>query len=217
MKNERIHGYQVQVSIAPYMSASEFQQEIKTSVAVKDDLMKAYQARCFTKFLNILKNKAFYNEANLAEYLVRKEVKLLDSDGVPASGGQAVGFALMLRLNEAKMKPIILIDEPESSLDNAYIRSELNQALRNLANHSMVVVITHNSTLGTLLEPDYLVVTSKSSDGKYSIMSGEFSSRIIRDTLNGIEEQSHDKFIEAMESGIDAFIKKGVIYENLNY
>ena len=81
----------------------------------------------------------------------------------------------------------------------------------------MVVVITHNSTLGTLLEPDYLVVTSKSSDGKYSIMSGEFSSRIIRDTLNGIEEQSHDKFIEAMESGIDAFIKKGVIYENLNY
>lgn len=217
LKNERIHGYQVQVSIAPYMSASEFQQEIKTSVAVKDDLMKAYQARCFTKFLNILKNKAFYNEANLAEYLVRKEVKLLDSDGVPASGGQAVGFALMLRLNEAKMKPIILIDEPESSLDNAYIRSELNQALRNLANHSMVVVITHNSTLGTLLEPDYLVVTSKSSDGKYSIMSGEFSSRIIRDTLNGIEEQSHDKFIEAMESGIDAFIKKGVIYENLNY
>lgn len=217
LKNERIHGYQVQVSIAPYMSASEFQQEIKTSVAVKDDLMKAYQARCFTKFLNILKNKAFYNEANLAEYLVRKEVKLLDSDGVPASGGQAVGFALMLRLNEAKMKPIILIDEPESSLDNAYIRSDLNQALRNLANHSMVVVITHNSTLGTLLEPDYLVVTSKSSDGKYSVMSGEFSSRIIRDTLNGIEEQSHDKFIEAMESGIDAFIKKGVIYENLNY
>ena len=78
----------------------------------------------FITFLKRLKQKKFYNEANFAEYLLQKEVKLLDSEGVPASGGQAVGFALMLRLNEAKNKPIILIDEPESSLDNAYIKNE---------------------------------------------------------------------------------------------
>ncbi|HEL1108807.1 TPA: AAA family ATPase, partial [Streptococcus equi subsp. zooepidemicus] len=146
---------------------------------------------------------------------VRKEVKLLDSEGTPASGGQAVGFALMLRLNEAKNKPVILIDEPESSLDNAYIKTELNKALKNLSENSMVVVITHNSTLGALLEPDYLIVTSKSDNGEYSIMSGEFSSSKIRDA-EGIEEKSYNKFVEAMESGIESYKKKGVIYGSLN-
>ncbi|HFU4122165.1 TPA: hypothetical protein ACGO7R_000062 [Streptococcus suis] len=215
MKNERLHGYQIQVNLTPYQSASQFQKEIGTQEAVNSDLIRAYRDKDFITFLKNLKQKNFYNEANFAEYLVRKEVKLLDSDGVPASGGQAVGFALMLRLNEAKNKPVILIDEPESSLDNAYIKTELNEALKNLAKNSMTVVITHNSTLGALLEPDYLVVTSKNDSGEYSVMSGEFSSSKIRDA-EGIEEKSYDKFVEAMESGIDSYTRKGVIYANLN-
>lgn len=215
MKNERLHGYQIQVNLVPYQTATQFQKEIGIKEAVHNDLIKIYRDKDFITFLKNLKQKNFYNEANFAEYLVRKEVKLLDSDGVPASGGQAVGFALMLRLNEAKNKPVILIDEPESSLDNAYIKTELNKELKNLAENSMVVVITHNSTLGALLEPDYLIVTSKSDCGDYSIMSGEFSSSKIRDA-EGIEEKSYNKFVEAMESGIDSYTKKGVVYENLN-
>ncbi|WFB92618.1 hypothetical protein NWE22_03800 [Streptococcus parasuis] len=215
MKNERLHGYQIQVNLVPYQTATQFQKEIGIKEAVHNDLIKIYRDKDFITFLKNLKQKNFYNQANFAEYLVRKEVKLLDSDGVPASGGQAVGFALMLRLNEAKNKPVILIDEPESSLDNAYIKTELNKELKNLAENSMVVVITHNSTLGALLEPDYLIVTSKSDCGDYSIMSGEFSSSKIRDA-EGIEERSYNKFVEAMESGIDSYTKKGVVYENLN-
>lgn len=215
MKNERLHGYQIQVNLVPYQTATQFQKEIGIKEAVHNDLIKFYRDKDFITFLKNLKQKNFYNEANFAEYLVRKEVKLLDSDGVPASGGQAVGFALILRLNEAKNKPVILIDEPESSLDNAYIKTELNKDLKNLAENSMVVVITHNSTLGALLEPDYLIVTSKSDCGDYSIMSGEFSSSKIRDA-EGIEEKSYNKFVEAMESGIDSYTKKGVVYENLN-
>ncbi|WP_449455890.1 hypothetical protein [Streptococcus suis] len=216
LKNERIHGYQIQVNLAPYESASQFQKEIGTREAVNNDLMEYYRNKEFTAFLNNLKYKNFYNEANFAEYLVRKEVRLLDSDGVPASGGQAVGFALMLRLNEAKNKPIILIDEPESSLDNAYIKSDLNGELKKLAKNSMVVVITHNSTLGTLLKPDYLIITSKDDRGGYSVMSGEFSSSKVKDSVIDIEEKSYEKFIEAMESGIDSYTEKGEIYASLN-
>lgn len=217
LRNERLHGYQIQVNVAPYETANQFRQEIKTNEAVNSDLMEAYKNKDYISFLNNLKRKNFYNEANFAEYLVCKEVKLLDSDGIPASGGQAVGFALMLRLNEAKNKQVILIDEPESSLDNAYIRSELNSVLKELAINSMVVVITHNSTLGTLLNPDYLIITSKNDKGAYSIMSGEFSSTKVIDSKNHKEENSHDKFIEAMESGLVAFNKKGEIYANLKF
>lgn len=203
------------MNVAPYETANQFRQEIKTNEAVNSDLMEAYKNKNYISFLNNLKRKNFYNEANFAEYLVCKEVKLLDSDGIPASGGQAVGFALVLRLNEAKNKQVILIDEPESSLDNAYIRSELNSVLKELAINSMVVVITHNSTLGTLLNPDYLIITSKNDEGGYSIMSGEFSSTKVIDSKTYKEENSHDKFIEAMESGLVAFNKKGEIYANL--
>ncbi len=216
LKNDRLHGYQIRVNLIPYKTASQFQKAIGTQEAVNNDLIKTYNDKDFIAFLKNLKQKKFYNEANFAEYLLQKEVKLLDSEGVPASGGQAVGFALMLRLNEAKNKPIILIDEPESSLDNAYIRNELNKELKQLARNSMVVVITHNSTLGTLLEPDYLIITSKDNDGTYSVKSGEFTSCKIKDSLNGLEEKSYDKFIEAMESGMDSFTKKGEIYANLN-
>lgn len=215
MKNDRLYGYQIQVNLVPYQSASQFLEEIGKREAVNNDLIKAYKDKDFITFLKNLKQKSFYNEANFAEYLVRKEVKLLDSEGTPASGGQAVGFTLMLRLNEAKNKPVILIDEPESSLDNAYIKTELNKALKNLAENSMVVVITHNSTLGALLEPDYLVVTSKNDSGEYSVMSGEFSSSKIRDA-EGIEEKSYNKFVEAMESGMESYNRKGVVYANLN-
>ncbi|MBY5014423.1 hypothetical protein K6V96_08655 [Streptococcus suis] len=216
LKNERLHGYQICVNLIPYKNASQFQKEIGTQEAVNNDLIKVYREKDFITFLKRLKQKKFYNEANFAEYLLQKEVKLLDSEGVSASGGQAVGFALMLRLNEAKNKPIILIDEPESSLDNAYIKNELNKELKQLARNSMVVVITHNSTLGTLLEPDYLIITSKDNIGNYSIMSGEFSSSKIKDSINGTEEKSYEKFIEAMESGMDSYTKKGEIYANLN-
>ncbi|HEM4626770.1 TPA: hypothetical protein U1Z85_001723, partial [Streptococcus suis] len=112
LKNERLHGYQICVNLIPYKNASQFQKEIGTQEAVNNALIKVYREKDFITFLKRLKQKKFYNEANFAEYLLQKEVKLLDSEGVPASGGQAVGFALMLRLNEAKNKPIILIDEP---------------------------------------------------------------------------------------------------------
>jgi hypothetical protein len=215
LKREKIHGYQIIVNLLPFQNANQFRTDFATQESAQEDLIKPYLSKNYITFLKNLKNKRFFNSANLAEYFLHKEVKLLDADGTPASGGQAVGFALMLRLNEARQKNVILIDEPESSLDNAYIQTELNSALKELAKHRMVFVVTHNSTLGTLLEPDYLVVTTKNEQNEYTILSGEFSSNKISDSkLNS--ESSFEKFVEAMEAGIDTYHKKGEIYGNLN-
>ncbi|HHK5594705.1 hypothetical protein LGX01_05445 [Streptococcus mutans] len=214
LKKENIHGYQIIVQLVPFESASQFQSEFSMNEKVKEDIINPYLSSDYITFLKRLKNKNFYNNSNLAEYFMHKEVKLLDSDGTPASGGQAVGFTLMMRLNEARNKPIILIDEPEASLDNAYIQTELNQSLRKLSNTSMVVVVTHNSTLGALLQPDYLVVTTKNDNGEYTVLTGEFSSHIISDSSD-LSENSYEKFVEAMESGIESYKQKGKVYGNL--
>ncbi|MGT2925045.1 hypothetical protein ACVR0O_07615 [Streptococcus caviae] len=217
LRKENIYGYQVNVQLVPFSNANQFQSDLKIKEAVKNDLLDPYSKKDYITFLKNLKKKSFFKADMLGDYLMHKEVNLLDSDGTPASGGQAVGFALMARINEARTKPMILIDEPEASLDNAYIRNELNTALKELARNRMVIVVTHNSTLGTLLEPDYLVVTTKDSNKQYSVLTGEFSSHKISNTLNvtPLIEGSYDKFVEAMESSIEAYNRKGEIYENL--
>lgn len=214
LKKEIIYGYQIIVKLSPFTNASQFRKDFGTNEAVQDDLIIPYKSEQYIKFLKNLKKRSFFKPSILAEYLLHLEVDLLDSDGVPASGGQAVGFALMMRLDEAKTKPIILIDEPEASLDNEYIRKELRGAIRNLSANSTVFVVTHNSTLGTLLEPDYLIVTTKDKENKYCVLTGEFSSRLV--SINSDKsESSYEKFVEAMEAGIETYNKKGEIYESL--
>lgn len=209
---EIIYGYNIVVKLSPYGNATEFR-DTHTSEAVKDDLIDPYLEKNYITFLNNLIQKKFYNSSNLAEYLMHLEVDLLDEDRTPASGGQAVGFALMIRLKEAKNNPIILIDEPEASLDNDYIKEDLIKAIKKLTKHSMVFVITHNSTLGALLEPDYLIVTKKNNVDDYQVLTGEFSSKKISDNLE--ETNSYDLFIGAMEAGMESYEKKGDIYEFL--
>lgn len=214
LKRENIYGYQIIVKLAPFKNADQFRKDFSLKEGVQDDLIVPYKDMDYIKFLKNLNKKRFFKFSNLAEYFLHLEVKLLDSDGTPASGGQAVGFALMMRLEEARTKSIILIDEPEASLDNAYIREELIKAIRSLSRNSTVFVVTHNSTLGALLEPDYLIVTTKNDEKQYHVLTGEFSSHIISKESN-ISESSYEKFVEAMEAGIETYNKKGEVYENL--
>lgn len=214
LKKQTIHGYQIVVKLCPYKNAEEFKRDIKTHEAVRDELINPYHNKNYIKFLKNLKKKKFFNSGQLTDYFFHLEVRLLDSDGIPASGGQAVGFALMMRLEEAKNKSIVLIDEPEASLDNAYIRDELIGAIKSLSKESTVFVVTHNSTLGALLKPDYLIVTTKNELKEYSVLTGEFSSQTIS-PYSGITENSYEKFVDAMEAGINTYIKKGEVYESL--
>lgn len=213
ISSEDIHGYKIIVKVAPYKNAQQFQSLHSIREAVNDDLIKPYKERDFITFLKNLKNKQFYKPSNLIEYLMHREVDLLDSQGTPASGGQAVGFALMLRLKDASEKNIILIDEPEASLDNDFLKNELIEAIRNLKNNSTVFVITHNSTLGALLNPDYLIITKKSDINNYKVLTGSFISKRISDKSDTLD--SFDLFVEAMEAGMDTYFKKGEIYGNL--
>lgn len=214
LKRENIYGYQIIVKLTPFKNADQFRNDISTGEGVNLDLIAPYKDQSYIKFLKNLKKKKFFKNSNLADYFLHKEVQLLDSDGTPASGGQAVGFALMMRLEEARTKSIVLIDEPEASLDNAYIREELIRAIRDLTSYSTVFVVTHNSTLGSLLDPDYLIVTTKTEEKEYHVLTGEFSSCIISKSSD-ISENSYEKFVEAMEAGIEVYNKKGEVYESL--
>lgn len=175
LKRENIYGYQIVVKLTPFLNATQFRKDLSLNEGVQEDLIVPYKNGQYIKFLKNLKKRKFFKISNLVEYLLHLEVKLLDSDGIPASGGQTVGFALMMKLEEAKFKSIVLII------------------------------------------PDYLIVTTKNKKN-YHVLTGEFSSHTIsnRSECSDFSENSYDKFVEAMEAGIETYNRKGEIYESFS-
>jgi ribosomal protein L33 len=96
-----------------------------------------------------------------------------------------------------------------------FIKHDLIPKLRELSETSSVFVITHNSTLGALLNPDRLIIAKyDTSTNKHSLMTGDFHARKVRDDT-GAELPSYDDFVDAMEAGIVTYREKGEEYESL--
>ena len=126
-----------------------------------------------------------------------------------------MALGLMMKLDDAKNNDIVLVDEPEGSLDNVFIKKELIPKLQNLSKTTPVFVITHNSTLGALLNPDRLIIAKYDLNKKvYTLKTGDFLSKTVSDS-QGNQSQSYSDFVDAMEAGFGTYEEKGKQYENL--
>src|SRR5699024_10706083 len=106
--------------------------------------------------------------------------ELRTNNGAKASGGQAAGFVLMDNLERGKKANVILLDEPEISLDSKFIKEQLVPSIQNLAENHIVVVATHNSNVGSLLMPNQILVTKYDSNlDEYLVGYGDYTSRKI--------------------------------------
>lgn len=215
LSREKFGEYQVVVRLVAFEDAKDYQKIMHTSEAVKNKLLIPYREGNFDTYLNNLKTYSFYRPNHLTDYIANVVTTLETAKGNPASGGQQVAFALLMGLEEAKSSDVALIDEPEASLDNHFIKTTLIPKLRELAMHTTTFVITHNSTLGTLLKPNYLIVAKTSDEKKFDYLSGDFKSAKIHDTV-GTEFDSIEDFVDAMESGIDTYKEKGEVYGTLS-
>lgn len=179
------------------------------------DALEEYRLGNTVKYLKMLKRKELLDTRRISQALIKRDTQLLTEEGSSASGGQAVALALTLSLDEATEKDIILVDEPEASLDNAFIKNKLIPKLQKLSKDKTVFVVTHNSTLGALLNPDYLIVAKKDSKGNYQLLSGDYSSKQLFDP-EGMSYSSFEDFIDAMEAGVGTFNEKKESYDELS-
>lgn len=213
---QSIWGYKIITTIKQFDHAKELQESLGVASNVKvSDALKKYQLGDIVEYLNILKKKDLLDTRIISQALIKRDTKLLTEEGNYASGGQAVALALTLSLDEATKKDIILVDEPEASLDNAFIKDKLIPKLQELSKYKTVFVVTHNSTLGSLLHPDYLIVAKKDSEGHHKLFSGDYSSKQLSDAA-GETYDSFEDFIDAMEAGVDTFNEKKESYNELN-
>lgn len=140
-------------------------------------------------------------------------VEVRDERGSLLSGGQRTECVFLGRLTEAIGKPVVLIDEPESSFDNLFLDGPIANQIRKLGKRSIVFVTTHNQVLGFGLKPNKVFITSYDDKSKaYQIHCGDLED----EDLCGKEVPSiptKSTVMEILEAGKKSYESRQSYYE----
>ena len=149
-------------------------------------------------------------DANLYKFFVKIESVTLNNDGFKVSGGERSEFNLIHEIKDATKNDILLIDEPESSFDNLFLRKEINTLIKDMAQLMPVVVVTHNSTVGASIKPNFVAVTHKNiEDGEfvYRIFTGYPSDKELNSS-DGTKIKNYEAILNCLEAGEDAYTER---------
>jgi len=168
-------------------------------------------------FLEELNKKQGIPATEFYKYFVDVSYKILNEHGAEVSGGERSEFNLLDKIQHAHHYDFLLIDEPESSFDNLFLKNEVNEQIRQISKTVPVIVVTHNNTVGASIKPDYILYTKKEIvNGKadYKIFSGNPADTILK-TVNGEEINNYNIMLNCLEAGDSAYIERKQSYENL--
>lgn len=169
------------------------------------------------RYLMKLKQIEGLEQADLYRYFVNIEFRILNKDGFEVSGGERSEFNLLQEIQDAQKFDILLIDEPESSFDNIFLGKEVNGLIKDISQHMPVVIVTHNSTVGASIKPDFLVCTKKevANDGiRYRIYSGFPTSNQLM-SVDGTTVSNWEVTLGCLEAGEEAYEERRRGYEDL--
>src|SRR5690606_27276832 len=155
--SKEIRGFKIIAKTKKYTGAIQLQKKSKSKLTFSD---------AFTNYNNPYKFLVSLRTINIEEtdyykYFVDIEYKTLNKHGFPVSGGERSEFNLLHEISDALKHDILLIDEPESSFDNIFLKNEVNELVKEISKEIPVIVVTHNSTIGASIKPDYLIYTTK--------------------------------------------------------
>jgi len=198
-----LRGFQLVVNTRKFANATQ----LKTVSGGKlpfSDAFSTYDVPY--RFLNTLKQIAI-PETDHYKYFVNIEYKILNKYNTPVSGGERSEFNLLHEINDALKHDLLLIDEPESSFDNLFLKNEVNELIKDISQKIPVIIVTHNSTVGASIKPNYLVYTQKiitNNIANYKIFAGYPANK----TLKSLEGELIDNFnvlISCLEAGKEAY------------
>lgn len=145
------------------------------------------------------------------------EYDTLNASGLKVSGGERSEFNFIQKIQDAALSDILIIDEPESSFDNIFLKNEVNKFIKEMSEIMPVIVSTHNNTIGSSIKPDYILYTEKKMVGNepvFIIYSGFPTSQKLKDTNND-EVENYNVTLDSLEAGEEAYKERKQIYETL--
>ena len=157
------------------------------------------------------------DETTYYKYFMDVEFKILNQYGFPVSGGERAEFNLLQEINDALQYDLLLIDEPESSFDNVFLKERVNTLLKSISKELPIVVVTHSSTVGASIQPDFVIFTKREiaqSDVHYKRYSGTPNNKYLVSN-NGETILNIDVTLDCLEAGEGAYKERGESYEML--
>ena len=213
ISEEKAGHFTINVSVRPFTSASD----LKTIGLKQVSLTKAFDNyEDPVRYLDELKAVNVESD-RIYKLFAAIDYKILNSSGLPVSGGERSEFNFLQKIKDAILCDILIIDEPESSFDNIFLKNEVNKFIKEMAENMPVIVSTHNNTIGGSIKPDYVLYTEKimGDDGPhFNIYSGFPGSKTLSD-VNGNTIENYEITLNSLEAGEQAYSERRGIYETL--
>ncbi|MDO9529084.1 MAG: hypothetical protein Q7J27_07990 [Syntrophales bacterium] len=213
---ESIQGFRIEAKKEPFAGAGEIKEVSHVKTAFSDAFRKYEDPY---KYLRALLSNESLTRSELYKLFVKIGYRILNKDGFEVSGGERSEFRLLQEIMDAQNYDVLLIDEPESSFDNLFLKSDVNQILRKISESMLVVVVTHNSTVGASVGADYLLYASKDQEDDkvvYRIYSGYPTDKKLF-SVDGKSISNHEIVMDSLEAGIDAYDSRRKGYEAIKH
>lgn len=212
--SKEVRGFKVVAKTKKYTGAAQLKNKSKSKLAFSnafDNYESPY------KYLISLQNVGF-EETEYYKYFVDVDYRTLNKYGLEVSGGERSEFNLLHEISDAIKHDLLLIDEPESSFDNIFLKNDVNELIRQISREIPVIVVTHNSTVGASISPNHLVFTQKivnAGNLEFKVFFGHPTSKILR-SVSGETIKNLDVLLNCLEAGPEAYHQRNTInYEIL--
>ncbi|WP_417876660.1 histidinol-phosphatase [Winogradskyella sediminis] len=206
--SKEIRGFKVLAKTKKYTGAGQLKKKSKTTFGFSD-AFNNYENPY--KFLISLQNVGIA-ETEFYKYFVDIDYRTLNKHGYEVSGGERSEFNLLHEISDALKHDLLLIDEPESSFDNIFLKTEVNELIKEISKEIPVIVVTHNSTIGASINPNHLVFTQKIvnvGNVDYKVFFGHPTSKILK-SVNGETIKNLDVLLNCLEAGEDAYNQRNI-------
>lgn len=206
--SKEIRGFKVLAKTKKYTGASQLKNKSKSKLSFSQ-AFNNYEYPY--KFLISLQNVGI-EETEFYKYFVDIDYRTLNKHGYEVSGGERSEFNLLHEINDALKHDLLLIDEPESSFDNIFLKNEVNELIKEIAKEIPVIVVTHNSTIGASINPNHIVYTQKLvnlDNVEYKVFFGHPTSKTLK-SANGEEIKNLDVLLNCLEAGEDAYNERNI-------
>lgn len=213
ISTEKAGHFTISVSSRPFVNASD----LKTVGLRQISLVNAFaKYENPVQYLNELK-AAGVDSDRIYKLFAAIDYKILNSSGLPVSGGERSEFNFLQKIKDAILCDILIIDEPESSFDNLFLKNEVNKFIKDMAENMPVIISTHNNTIGGSIKPDYILYTEKRIDANephFNIYSGYPTAQFLKD-VKGNTIENFQITMNSLEAGEQAYSERKDIYETL--
>lgn len=212
ISEEPIQGFTIIAKKGPFTCAAEIK-KVSGEKTAFSQVFESYGQPY--EYLKALKNKEELTRSEFYKFFVNIGYQIINKDGFEVSGGERSEFRLLREIKDAQNYNILLIDEPESSFDNMFLKSDVNQLIKEISLSMPIVIVTHNSTVGASVGADYILYSSKEKEnGKiiYRLYSGyPFDKNLV--CVDGKTTNNYEITLNSLEAGHGPYMKRRLGYE----